>query len=330
MTDLLSGNSFQAVSLLVFVAVLLLAEGGWLLWKSHKGPQAKKLQQRLRSLSASGDAAQPARVLRQRMASELPWLERTLLALPRLRGLDAFIAQAGLTWSLTRLLAAMAACGLVAAIALGMLLHPPALYTLVAGLAAATLPLLFVRHRRNARLRLLERQLPEALDLMCRALRAGHAFSSALKMGGEEMPEPMGGELRIVHDEINYGVSLQQGLSHLCERVPLTDLRYFVVAVLTQRESGGNLTEILGKLAHLVRERLKLLARVRVLSSEGRMSAWTLGLMPFALAGLMSVINPDFMRPLWTDPMGQGFLKFMLGSMFVGVLLIRRIIRIRV
>ncbi len=330
MTDLFSGNGFQVVSLLVFVAVLLLAEGGWLLWKSHKGPQARKLQQRLQALSASRDGTQQTRVLKQRMLSELPWLERTLLSLPRLHGLDRFIAQAGLAWPLTQLLVSMAACGVVAALALGLLLHPPVLYTLGAGLAAAALPLLFVQHKRTARLRLLERQLPEALDLMCRALRAGHAFSSALKMGGEEMPEPMGGELRIVHDEINYGVSLQQGLSHLSERVPLTDLRYFVVAVLTQRESGGNLTEILGKLAHLIRERLKLLARVRVLSSEGRMSAWTLGLMPFALAGLMSLINPDFMRPLWTDPMGQGFLKFMLGSMFIGVLVIRRIVRIRV
>lgn len=330
MTDLLSGNGFQLAVLLVFVAVLLLAEGGWLLWTSHKGPQARKLQQRLQALSASRDRSQATRVLRQRMLGELPWLERTLLSLPRLHGLDRFIAQAGLQWTLTRLLVSMAACGLLGAAALGALLHPLAPYTLAAGLAAAALPLLYVRHRRGARLRLLERQLPDALDLICRALRAGHAFPSALKMGGEEMPEPMGGELRIVHDEINYGVSLQQGLAHLSERVPLTDLRYFVVAVLTQRESGGNLTELLGKLSQLIRERLKLLARVRVLSSEGRMSAWTLGLMPFALAGVMSLLNPEFMRPLWTDPMGRSLLKFMLGSMFIGMLLIRRIIRIRV
>jgi tight adherence protein B len=189
---------------------------------------------------------------------------------------------------------------------------------------------MYVLQARTARLRRIERQLPEALDLICRALRAGHAFPSALKMAGDEMPEPIAGELRIVHDEINYGVSLQQGLTHLSDRVPLTDLRYFVVAVLTQRESGGNLTEILGKLAHLIRERLKLLARVRVLSSEGRMSAWVLGLLPFLLGGAMTLINPEFMRPLWTDPMGHGFLKYMLGSMLVGVLIIRRIVRIRV
>ena len=131
----------------------------------------------------------------------------------------------------------------------------------------------------------IERQLPDALDLMTRALRAGHAFSSALKMAGEEMAEPIAGEFRTVHDEVNFGVSLEQALTHLSERVPLTDLRYFVVAVLIQRDSGGNLTEILGNLSQLIRERLKLLAKVKVLSSEGRMSAWILGLMPFFLAG---------------------------------------------
>jgi tight adherence protein B len=144
------------------------------------------------------------------------------------------------------------------------------------------------------------------------------------------MPDPMAAEFRIVHDEVNFGVSLEQALTHLSERVPLADLRYFVVAVLIQRDSGGNLTEILGNLSKLIRERLKLLAKVRVLSSEGRMSAWILGLMPFFLAGVMNLANPGFMSPLWTDPIGISMLKVMLTMMLVGAVVMRRIIRIRV
>jgi tight adherence protein B len=144
------------------------------------------------------------------------------------------------------------------------------------------------------------------------------------------LPEPIAGEFRAVHDEVNFGVSLQDALANFSERVPLTDVRYFVVAVLIQRESGGNLTEILGNLSRLIRERLKLLARVRVLSSEGRLSAWILGIMPFALAGVINLVNPQFMSPLWTDPMGIAIVKYMLLLMALGVIVLRKITHIRV
>ena len=149
-------------------------------------------------------------------------------------------------------------------------------------------------------------------------------------MAGEELQEPVGSEFRIVHDEINFGMSMQQALANLAERVPLTDVRYFVVSVLIQRESGGNLTEILGNLSRLIRERLKLMARVRVLSSEGRLSALILVVMPFALAAIMSVVNHDFMSRLWTDPLGITLIKLMLGMMVLGVVMLRKIVRIRV
>ena len=149
-------------------------------------------------------------------------------------------------------------------------------------------------------------------------------------MAGEETAEPIAGEFRTVHDQMNFGVSLQQALTNLSERVPITDLRYFVVAVLIQRESGGNLTEVLGNLSRLIRQRLKLFAHVRVLSAEGRMSAWLLSLLPFAIGGLMNVFNPDFMAPLWHDPMGVTIVRGLLVSMACGVLMLRKIIRIRV
>ncbi|MDR6539068.1 type II secretion system F family protein [Variovorax soli] len=326
----LTGNSLFMVVVLVFVAVLLLLEGLYLMWKSYKGPEARKLEKRLQALSGSGDATPQAKLLKERMLSDVPALQRLLLRVPRAHALDRLILQSGLDWTVSKLLLGCAALS-VAGFAIMMGLAGQAEgFGLMAGAAFALAPLAFLHHRRAKRLKRIEAQLPEALDLVTRALRAGHAFSSGLQMISEEMAEPIASEFRIVHDEVNFGVSLQQALTNLSERIPLTDLRYFVVAVLIQRDSGGNLTEVLSNLSCLIRERLKLLAKVRVLSSEGRLSAWVLGVMPFALAGMMNLVNPEFMSLLWTDPIGIGIIKHMLILMAVGVLILRRIVRIRV
>jgi tight adherence protein B len=222
---------------------------------------------------------------------------------------------------------ALGAAGFLAATSL---LHQPFLLGVMVAGPCAWLPLAWVGRRRARRLARLEQQLPDALDLLGRALRAGHAFGAGLQMIGEEMPEPIASEFRMVHDEVNFGVSLEQALGNLSARVPITDLRYFVVAVLIQRESGGNLTEVLGNLSRLIRQRLKLFWHVRVLSAEGRMSAWLLSLLPFAIGGLMSVFNPEFMAPLWNDPLGIAITRGMLVSMVFGMLVLRKIIRIRI
>lgn len=326
----LLGNSILVVAVLVFVAMMLLLESLYVIWRSHRGPEATKLQQRLQALSASRDRTPQVQLLKQRMLSELPLLERHLQSLPRMRGLDRAIVQSGLDWTVSKLLLGCAAAGASAWLAMAMGAHQSMLVDAAVGLAAGAMPLMYLQYRRSRRLAKIEHQLPDALDLITRALRAGHAFSSALKMAGEEMAQPIAAEFATVHDEINFGVSMQQALTHLSERVPLTDLRYFVVAVLIQRDSGGNLTEILSNLSRLIRERLKLLAKVRVLSSEGRLSAWILGLMPFFLAGLINLVNPEFMSPLWTDPIGVAIIKYMLSLMLIGALLMRRIVRIRV
>ena len=326
----LAGNEFLILAVLVFVTVLLLLESGYVLWQSHRGAKAVKFQRRLQSLSATRETSQETHLLKQRLLSELPAVERRLRQLPRMRSLDRFIFQSGLDWSVSRLLLTSVALFVVAWTFAVSMMFQGHLTGLVAACVAGALPLLYVRHKRAKRFKKLESQLPEALDLITRALRAGHAFSSGLKMAGEELPEPIAGELRAVHEEVNFGVSLQEALTHLSERVPLTDVRYFVVAVLIQRDSGGNLTEILGNLSRLIRERAKLLAKVRVLSSEGRLSAWILGVMPFFMAGVMYLGNPEFMSPLWTDPIGITIIKYLLVMMAFGILVLRKIVRIRV
>lgn len=330
MPNPLSGNTPLLVTVLVFVTVLLLLEGLYLLWKTYKGPQARNIDKRLRALSAADDDSAQAQLIRDRMLSEVPLLQRLLARLPRAHGLDRFILQAGLDWTVSSLLLACAVLGAAGVLMATMLLHAGLLPALLAGALLATLPLLYVRHKRQRRLVRLEQQLPEALDLVTRALRAGHSFGAGLQMAGEELDEPIANEFRMVADEVNFGVSLQQALTNLSVRVPITDLRYFVVAVLIQRDSGGNLTELLQNLSRLIRERLKLLARVRVLSAEGRLSGWILVLMPFALAGLLNAFNPQFMSPMWKDPLGITMTKYLLGLMGVGVLVIRKIIRLRV
>lgn len=328
--QILSSHLWLITLALVLTAVMLLLSAFYMLWQTYKGPGARQIEKRLLALSASRDRSQTSSLLKERMFSQVPALERLVLQIPRLQRFDRFILQAGLDWTVGRLLLMCLALWSAGLAALTLVLNQPPLLGAALSLAPGLLPWLYVAHRRSARLKRFEQQLPEALELMVRALRSGHAFSSALQMLGKEMPEPVAGEFRIVHDEVNFGVAMPQALANLAERVPLTDLRYFVIAVQVQRESGGNLTELLGNLSRLIRERLKLLARVRVLSSEGRLSAWVLGLMPFALAGLMSVVSPKFISLLWTDPIGVSIVKTMLLLMLLGVMLLRKIVRIRV
>ncbi|MBS0341763.1 MAG: type II secretion system F family protein [Proteobacteria bacterium] len=330
MPEILGGNTLLTMTVLVFVSVLLLLEGLYLFWQAKRGPQARQLQRRLRALAdAAGDGAQ-SRLLKHKSLEGLTRMQRLVATIGHGQRLEHLIHQAGMSWRPTQLLLGCMALALAGLVAASGFAHLPLLPAVGVGLACAALPLLHLMQLQRKRLALFEQQLPEALDLIGRALRAGHSFGTGVQMVGEEMNDPIAGEFRLVSEEVNFGVSLQQALGNLGERVPLTDLRYFVVAVLIQRDSGGNLTEVLGNLSRLVRERHKLLARVRVLSAEGRLSAWILGLMPFGLAALLNTFNPEFMQPLWTDPIGQAVVKTMLALMLVGAVLLRAIIRIRV
>lgn len=329
MLNKLDDNFFLVLALLVFLAVVLLIEGLYMMWQSYRGPEARQIERRLRTLSA-GDSSAQAQLLRQRLLSEVPFMERLLYALPRLQHAERLLLQADLRWTVSRLLLSCIAGAVALSFVPYSLFQQPFLLSALLGLAGAAAPLAYVLRRRARRIRKLEQQLPDALDLLARSLRAGHAFSSGLQMIGDEMQEPIASEFRAVADEINFGVAMQQALENLVQRVPVTDLRYFVVSVLVQRESGGNLTEVLGNLSRLIRERLKLFARIKVLSAEGWMSAWVLGILPFALGALMAAFNPEFMAPMWQDPIGIAITRTMLLTMALGMLVLRKMTRIRV
>jgi tight adherence protein B len=326
----LLGNLFSVFILLAFIALVLLLEGLYLTWNAYKGPEAKKLERRLRAMSAGGSGGAEASILKQRLLSEASPLQRWLLGLPRIGELDKLLQQSGSTWSVTVFVVVtlIVAIGAFVLASFVPLLHWVFCVLIAAG--AGALPLLYILRKRRKRMQQIEQQLPDALDLMSRALKAGHAFPSGLQMVSEEAKDPIAGEFRIVHDEINFGVAVPTALMNLANRVPSTDMRYFIIAVLIQRETGGNLTELLGNISTLIRERLKLLGKVRVLSAEGRLSAWILCALPFVLAGIINVIHPKFMAVLWTDPMGLKMIYAALVMMLLGALWMRKIIRIRV
>ncbi|MDN5753410.1 MAG: type II secretion system F family protein [Nitrosospira sp.] len=314
--------------ILCFLAVVLFLEGAYLVWNAYRGPEAKRIQERLQALSAGWNGAETA-LLKQRLLSSSPALERLLLQVPRIHSLDRLLQQSGMSLMVTHFLsyAAMAAMGGMASAAL---LGLPFIVMLLCAAIGGALPWFFVRSAKRKRLEKIERQLPEAIDLMGRALKAGHAFSGALQMVSTDGPEPAAGEFRLTFDEINFGVSVQDALMNLAARVPITDLRYFVIAVLIQRESGGNLAELLDKISGLIRARLTLLGKIRVLSAEGRLSAWILSCLPFAAALMINIANPGFLTVLWTDPMGIMMVGTALGMMVMGIFVMSRIIKIRV
>lgn len=320
---------FLFFAVAVFVAVVLGIEGLFMWWNTSRGPEAKRMERRLRAASAGGHGTEQVSILKQRVLSRSDGMQRLLLALPHVQSLDRIIVQSGVSMTVGDLILLSLLVG-VAGLFGPVYLGRGIVFGVLLGSALASLPTLYILHARTKRMQRLESQLPDAIDLMGRAMRAGHAFPNALKMVGEEMTDPIGSEFRTLFDEINYGVKLEDALLNLLERVPSTDLQYFVVALLIQRETGGNLAELLDNISAIVRARIKLMGEIRTLSAEGKMSAWVLSLLPFATAIMINIVNPGFMTVLWTDPVGLNVVYGALVLMAFGIWWMRQIIRIRV
>ncbi|WP_426207653.1 type II secretion system F family protein [Massilia sp. TWP1-3-3] len=321
---------FYGFSVLLFAAVILLFEGAYLWWSGTHGGGARRITRRLRLMSGGiDDPREQVSILKQRRYSRGEWLDALLQRMRLAHAIDRALLQSGLRWSVAQFIGATLG-GLLLALVVLQLRPAPLLAKVVLSVLFMSVPYILLRRARSARLIKIEEQLPEAADFLARAMRAGHSFTNVLQMVGTELPEPLSGEFRAAHEEVNYGVPMNEALYNLADRIPLTDMRYLVIAVVIQRESGGNLAEILGNISHIIRERLKLIGKVRVLSAEGRMSAWVLGLMPFCMMLFMMIANPKYVSVLWTDPMGIKMLWWGAAMILIGVLWIRRLIHIRV
>ena len=322
-------SSYVLFAVLMFVAVVLALEGGYQLWASKRSGEAKRLAARLRAIESGGRETMLS-IERAKPAGSWAWLDRHLTGwLPRGEQLARYVSTSGTTRTVAQLVTStivLASIGFL----VPLLLARPLIFSCLGAFLLAIVPWFRLARQRTLRIRAFEKQIPEALDLMSRAMRAGHAFPTAVQMVGEEMADPIGLEFRTLFDETNYGMPQQEALVRLAERVPVADLGYFVVAVLIQRESGGNLAELLDNIASIVRARLKLLGSVRTLSAEGRLSAWILLALPFVTGALINIITPQFMAVLWTDPIGLRLVGAALVSMTLGVIWMRKIIQIRV
>jgi len=256
----------------------------------------------------------------------------SLKDLPLVNSLEQQLRQAGLDWSPAAVLAA-SAVGVIAALLLGLQIAVPvfreAAMVLFALLLGA-LPILYVRFKRNKRIGAFEEQFPDTLDFLARSLRAGHAFSVCLEMIAEESPEPVAGEFRVLYHEQNLGAPLEEAMKDLAKRVPLLDVRFFVSAVLLQREIGGNLAEILDKLAYVIRERFRIKGHVRAVSAHGRITATVLTVMPLVTMLALMVVAPRYLGYLATNPTGKYLIVATIVAMLVGYYWMRRIIDIKV
>ena len=322
--------SYSLFIIFGFLAVFLLLEGLYLFWTDAKSPEVKRIQRRLRLVTGEDEGKVEATLLKQRLLSDTPELQRLLLRLPQVHLLDRLLLQAGSKKTVAQLLLLCLLLGLGGLLLTGGGLRWPWLWAMLFGLLLAALPVLRLLWQRSRRLNLIGAQLPDALDLISRALRAGHAFSAALAMVGNEAQEPIAGEFKATFDEINFGISTQKALGNLAVRVPVADLRFFVLAVVIQLETGGNLAELLSMLSKLIRERFKLFGRIRVLAAEGKLSAYILAGLPFCVAGVIHIVNPGYLDVLFTDPTGIRLVVAALFMMLLGGIVMWRIIDIRV
>jgi tight adherence protein B len=319
------------ISLIVFLFALFLVLGSYLAATHGSDRKRKRLQQRLSEALLHSAHTEDIEVLlaRNELMSEIPWLNRSLIELQAALQLKRMLDQADLHITPSRLLMFSGMAGILGALAVSVV-SPSILFMVGGGLVAASAPFLHLWWRRKKRFDQFLEHLPDALDLMSRGLSAGHAFSEALHMVAAEMPDPIASEFRKTYEEQNLGLSLKLALENLTERIPLLDLKMCVTAVLIQRETGGNLAEILEKVAYTIRERFRIMGDLKTLTTSSRLSAWLLCGLPIFVALAVTVMNPDYMAILWKDQRGHYMIGAAIIMQITGMLIVRKILDIKI
>lgn len=318
-----------AIAVLVFVVVTLAAFAGLSLL-DERNAQARLLRDRLsESQKPAEQPLQDVALVRDEMLSRIPAFDAVLRRSERVSLLQKMLTQGNVNVRAGNFLmfcvVGAAAFGLLFFIAGG---------NLILGWAGAILgffvPYAYASHMRQKRFQRFEEKFPEAIDTLARAVRAGNAFTTALEMIANEVSEPVAGEFRQLYEEQKFGLPVRDALINLAERIPLVDVKFFVTAVMLQRETGGNLAEILDNLSYVIRERFKILRQVRVHTAQGRLTMVLLMALPPTIVVIMLSINPGFIRPLFTDPLGHALIVVGITLQTLGYFFIRRIIRIQV
>jgi len=315
------------IFLLVFALIMAIAVFGFLYRQQHRQNVVKEILQ-----TVAGNRPMPVTKILKDIAPEVSGFYKTLRSLNIANHLQSSIKQAGLTWTpstLFMLSAGAAAPGFLLGLRFPFIIDE-VLTCLTLAAATASLPYVYMRAKRRKRLAGMEEQFPEALDFMARSVRAGHAFMISLSMVGDHVPEPLSSELRTVFNEINLGAPIGTALTNLTARVPLLDFKFFTSTVMLQRQTGGNLNEILGRLAHVIRERFQLKGEVKASSAHGRMTAGILTALPLLTGLALMGVAPGYLQSMAKDPDGKYMIVAAGVMVLLGNFVIRRIIKIKV
>ncbi|MFV9645767.1 MAG: type II secretion system F family protein [Desulfobacterales bacterium] len=313
------------IGILIFFSAILAIWGLYSILDTYR---RKDTRRRLETVSREA-RSEKISIIRTTALSAIPWLNRLLLSAPKLKDIDTILKQAGIRLPLgffVLLSLSFAFLGFF----VGRLIASDLIFGLLGAGFSGVLPAFYVLRKKKKRMQLFTKQLPDALELLGRSLKAGHSFPSGIKLVAHELPDPVGTEFGKVFAEINYGLSVPDALKNLTKRVDSEDLRFFVVSAVIQRETGGNLAEMMDNIGRLIRERFRLLGKVKALAAEGVASAWVLSVIPFGVAFLFYVIRRDYILILARDPWGKILSLVALVWLFFGICIMRKIIRIKI
>jgi tight adherence protein B len=314
----------------IFITIVLLLGGSYFVFTSGRTSGLGKLRKRLGKLSTDEYEAEDIDITRKgKLLSEIPWLNRLLSGVSIMQRLHLLLEQANIPYPLG-VFVLLAIILLMLGFTGALKLTSSYLIAIAAALFSGMLPYFYIRFKQKKRMRRFQEQLPAALESMARSLRAGHAFSGGLKLVAEEFADPIGPEFDKTVDEINFGVDFNVALKNLSNRIDCDDLRYFVIAVTIQRETGGNLTEILDSIAYIIRERFKLEGNIRTLAAEGKLSAYILFGLPFFIGFVVFFLNPEYIKILFTDVIGKWIIAITVIMMIIGIRVISGIVKIKV
>ena len=318
------------ISTVIFLFFLFLTYGLFLIASRQSDARDERLQKRVAEVLRDSNSVYEGEIQITRADSigGNPLIHRILSSLDFVKRLDLMIKQADVNTTVSRLLGFSLVAGLMAALAASTMFNLVAV--VVFGVLAGSLPILHVARLRQKRLRTFNSQLPDTLDLLSRSLSVGHAFSESLHQVASEMPDPIAAEFRLTFEEQKLGLSIKMALDRLTERVPLLDLRLCVTAMHIQRETGGNLAEILEKVSQTIRERYKIMEDFRTMTTASRLSGYILCALPFALVFVLTIFNPEYMSVLISDQRGHYVIGFALVWQMFGMLLIRKFLSIKV
>ena len=316
---------FLSIVSIAFIELVLYA------FRAFGGLKSKQIQSRLKNFSFSDYALDAPDILRKRILSNVPFLNKLFFNIPGIARLDTLIQQANASYP-AGVFILLSLLLMQLGFLIGNVLIPRTVVYIpyITALFFAALPFFYLSFKKRSRLKQFEKQLPEALELIARSLRAGHAFTSGMKVAVDNFGYPLGPEFARALDEINFGVPIADALRNLAYRVDCAEVKFFVVAVILQRETGGNLAEIMENIGHIIRERFKFNDKLKVLSAEGKISAIILTVLPFLIFFAIRVLNPSYMNSLFDDPIGRKIVLAALILVSIGIYIMKRMITIKI